>query len=199
MLKNNTIYNAIKTQEKLLKKINSTDLFESLELFEQYLYCCERLTVYLRQVISCFPEIMHKTYTETASAEAYEIYIQQRNESDSQTYIIDLPFLLPNRRTAASAFKRTIVQSLRQAIQKFCQDNSISSIEKASVSFISYYAPSESRKMRHDNDNVEISCVLNALTGFLIPDDSSLCCDLHILSRLGDHSFTRITIIETEL
>ena len=196
MFDGKVIENALKTQENLLKAAQQSNEIEVRQIFEEMLFSNERLTVYLRQSISMLSEETADFENEDSSAEAYGISIRKEIFNQKSAYVIDLPFLLPNRRTATTYVKRTIIAALRKQLSSFCRENCVTPLDKASVTFVSFYAHSANRKLRHDNDNTEVSSVLNALTGLLIPDDSSLCCDLHILSRSHNKSFSRVVVEE---
>ena len=198
MFDGKVIENALKTQENLLKAAQQSNEIEVRQIFEEMLFSNERLTVYLRQSISMLSEETADFENEDSSAEAYGISIRKEIFNQKSAYVIDLPFLLPNRRTATTYVKRTIIAALRKQLSSFCRENCVTPLDKASVTFVSFYAHSANRKLRHDNDNTEVSSVLNALTGLLIPDDSSLCCDLHILSRSSNKSFSRVMIEQTD-
>ncbi len=185
---------ALREQQRNLDKLRKSDDRFRLELLENMLYSCERLTVYLRQCISMCPNTIMSNELHGLSEQQYDITVESEGEGETRAFFITIPFLLPNRRNAATGFKRTIADSVCISVLRFCRLNNISPLRTASVTFISYYAPSEERKMRHDNDNTEISIILNALTGLLISDDSSLCCDLHLLSRTAKKSYTKIII-----
>ena len=196
MFDGKVIENALKTQENLLKTAQPSNDIEARQIFEEMLFSNERLTVYLRQSISMLSEETADFEYGDSSAEPYEISISKEIINQKPAFVIDLPFLLPNRRTATTYFKRTIVAALRKQLSRFCRENKVKPLGKASVTFISFYSQNTNRKLRHDNDNTEVSGVLNALTGLLIPDDSSLCCDLHILSRSHNKSFSRVVVEE---
>ena len=196
MFDGKVIENALKTQENLLKAAQQSNDIEARQMLEEILFSNERLTVYLRQSVSMLSKETTDFENEDSSAEAYGISIRKEIINNKPAYVIDLPFLLPNRRTATTYVKRTIIAALRKQLSSFCRENCVTPLDKASVTFVSFYAQSANRKLRHDNDNTEVSSVLNALTGLLIPDDSSLCCDLHILSRSHNKSFSRVVVEE---
>ena len=162
---------------------------------KKLLQSLEKETVMLRQIISRCPNFFHREYPRNYFRN-FDILICYEPICGRKRYVINLPHLLPNRRDLLTNFKRSIVDALKCEIMEYYENNRPEIIERASVTFINYYAPSINRQLRHDNDNTEISSVLNALTGFFIPDDSNLCCDLHILSRDAESSYTKIIIEE---
>ena len=181
----------INTERTLIQRLKYSEHKTQGELFEKLLCLAEKQVVVIREYLSAI-SVSKPDKLLCFDADSGEINISIKPNTGS--YIITLPFLLPNRRTSTTYFKRSIADSLRSALKIFCDKNSVRPFEKASVTFVSYYTPSAERKMRHDNDNVEISVILNCLTGLLISDDSSLCCDLHILSREADRSYTKIVV-----
>lgn len=187
---------AYQNQERLLNKLNKSDIKSESYMLEQLLSVCEREIVFIRQSLSNLSLIKPRDNNLAAncSCRYYGIVINDLSNTSRRKYLIELPFLLPNRRTAATNFKRTLVKCLRENLKSFCDIHNIQPLDSASVTFISYYIKSAERKMRHDNDNTEISAVLNALTGLLIADDNSVCCDLHLLSRTAVISSTKIII-----
>lgn len=187
---------AHQNQERLLNKLSNSDLMAEADILEQLLSEHEREIVFLRQALSDFYLInpKDKNLNADCSSRYYGIVIKDLSSTSHRKYLIELPFLLPNRRTAPTNFKRTLVKSLREDLKRFCDIHNVQPLDNASVTFISYYIESSERKMRHDNDNTEISAVLNALTGFLLADDSSTCCDLHLLSRTALLPSTKILI-----
>ena len=195
MFDGKVIENALKAQTNLLKTTQQVNDIGAKQALEELLLSNERLTVYLRQLISTLSDET-VCFKDEDFEKAYEISICKEIINQKPAYVIDLPFLLPNRRTATTYLKRTIVAALRKQLSRFCRENKVKPLGKASVTFISFYSQNTNRKLRHDNDNTEVSGVLNALTGLLIPDDSSLCCDLHILSRSHNKSFSRVVVEE---
>ena len=194
MLELKALKKALMEQQRNLDKLRKCDDRFRLEHLEDMLYGCERLTVYLRQCISMCPQAILTDGFNDLSDQQYGISVDSKGVGAERVFFVTLPFLLPNRRTAVTGFKRTIAEAVHNAIFRYCKAHDASPFDKASVTFISFYAPSEERKMRHDNDNTEVSVILNALTGLLISDDSSLCCDLHLVSRTAEKSYTKIII-----
>lgn len=186
----------INTERTLIQRLKYSEHKTQGELFEKLLCLAEKQVVVIREYLSAI-SVSKPDKLLCFDADSGEINISIKPNTDD-SYIITLPFLLPNRRTSTTYFKRSIADSLRSALKIFCDKNSVRPFEKASVTFVSYYTPSAERKMRHDNDNVEISVILNCLTGLFIPDDSSLCCDLHILSREADRLYTKIVVKSKE-
>lgn len=183
-----------KEQEKLIGIIVRKDSLIAGVTYEKLLESLEKETVYLRQLIS----MCSSGFNEQCNLpdNKYEISVKSEQYSGKRRYILELPFLLPNRRSSKTNFKRTIVSDTHHSILEYCKKVHPKMIRNASVTFINYYAPSVHRKLRHDNDNTEVSAVLNTLTGFFIPDDNSLCCDLHIISREGEKSYTKVIVEE---
>lgn len=186
------------SQGKAIRKLEHADAINMRKHLEELLYMVEKESVYLRYLISLMPDANSDLHYPDSFKDNYNIAVNMDCIDGQTAFVIDLPFLLPNRRTATTEFKRTIAESLRFVLRSFCKKNRVLPLQKAVVTFVSYYAPSEIRKLNHDNDNAEISVVLNTLTGLLIPDDSSLCCDLHILSVESNKSFTRIIVQNKE-
>ena len=182
----------INTERTLIQRLKYSEHKTQEELSEKLLCLAEKQVVVIREYLSAISiSKPDKLLCFDSDFCEFNICIKPYTEG---RYTITLPFLLPNRRTSTTYFKRSIADSLRSALKIFCDKNSVQPFEQASVTFVSYYSPSAERKMRHDNDNVEISVILNCLTGLLISDDSSLCCDLHILSREADRSYTKIVV-----
>ena len=186
------------SQGKAIRKLEHADALNIRKHLEELLYMVEKESVYLRYLISLMPDAYSDLQFPEIFQNNYNIAVNMDCIDGQTAFVIDMPFLLPNRRTATTEFKRTIAESLRFVLRSFCKKNKVLPLQKAVVTFVSYYAPSEIRKLNHDNDNAEISVVLNTLTGLLIPDDSSLCCDLHILSVGSNESFTRIIVQNQE-
>lgn len=181
-------------QRNLILNINKRSTQISSLFHERLLDSLEKETVYLRQIISMCPnEFRRRGFF---PRNRYEIIINSEEVNGQVRYIIELPFLLGNRRNPLTNFKRTIASDTHTDVLNFYREKNPKMIENASVTFINYYAPSVHRRLRHDNDNTEISSILNILTGFLIPDDSCLCCDLHILSREAEKSYTKVIVEE---
>lgn len=186
----------LKQQEKKIIKLSDIKNENKREALEKLLCIAEKQVVVIREYLSAISVSKpDKLLCYDSDFCEFNICIKPYTEG---RYTITLPFLLPNRRTSTTYFKRSIADSLRSALKEFCDKNSVQPFEQASVTFVSYYSPSADRKMRHDNDNVEISVILNCLTGLMIPDDSSICCDLHLLSRDSDRSYTKIVVKSKE-
>ena len=182
-------------QLKMLSKLERSDPKAEQELLEKLLALVERETVVVRQMLSECAVVIERESFFDSSADNYGISIIKNLNNGHPVYIARLPFLLPNRRTAATDFKRTIAKSFRAALRKFCVENGVTPIERASVTFTLFYK--ETSRQRPDADNIEISAILNQLTGLLIADDNAGCCHLHIPSRQTDGlcpSYTQIII-----
>ena len=182
-------------QLKMLSKLERSDPKAEQELLEKLLALVERETVVVRQMLSERAVVIERESFFDSSADNYGISIIKNLNNGHPVYIARLPFLLPNRRTAATDFKRTIAKSFRAALRKFCVENGVTPIERASVTFTLFYK--ETSRQRPDADNIEISAILNQLTGLLIADDNAGCCHLHIPSRQTDGlcpSYTQIII-----
>lgn len=196
MLDINSIEKINKMESVVIQRIKNSNSETKRGLLEKLLLSAEKLTVITRECLSmCSERKAEDLIFIDAKNGEFNISIKS-DKNDS--FIITLPFLLPNRRTAATYFKHSLIESLRDSLKIFCKRNHVIPFQYASVTFITYYSPSSTRNSRHDNDNSEISIVLNALTGFLIPDDSSLCCDLHILSREAEEPYTKIIVSNRE-
>ena len=182
-------------QLKMLSKLERSNPEAEQELLEKLLALVERETVVVRQMLSERAVVIERESFFDSSADNYGISISKNLNNGQPMYIARLPFLLPNRRTAATDFKRTIAKSFRAALKKYCIENGVAPFDRASVTFTLFYK--ETVRQRPDADNIEISAILNQLTGLLIADDNSACCDLHILSRQTADmrpSFTQIEI-----
>ena len=117
------IENALRAQENLLRTAQQSNAIDARQMLEEMLFSNERLTVYLRQSVSMLSEETVDYENEDSSAEAYEISIRKEIINQKPAYVIDLPFLLPNRRTATTFFKRTIVAALRKQLSNFCREH----------------------------------------------------------------------------
>ena len=133
--------------------------------------------------------MVRREYLMEQIADAHEITVEKRKN----VITITLPHLLPKAtRPRSSEF---IIQPLHYALQKHCSENEVSKFNECTVCFVHIYDENLSLSRIRDYDNVETRSVLNAVSTFLMTDDSGRLCDVFHTTKLGKYSCTQIHIM----
>ena len=113
-------------------------------------------------------------------------------------YRIVLPALLPNKRKRKIDFRNAITNAISESVIRFCKDNKIYPLRHATVIFVSHYC--NETKIMTDSDNLESSCVINALSGVLISDDHPGVCSTHFTVKKSPDQvcLTEVYVVDYE-
>ena len=128
--------------------------------------------------------------------EAMGISVEQLTEFEFPVYKISLPMLLPNIRRKKADFNDAVTGTVKDAVRRFCAENSISPFDYATVILLSYCS---SPQMMVDNDNKEASVIQNGLIGCFLTDDSPMVCNnVYYCKTVEDDFRTEIYIVDSE-
>lgn len=131
------------------------------------------------------------------SSELLGISVSEEVFNNTSVYHITLPLFLPNKRSSWELFKKTIAQSVNSCVTDFCRNNNVLPIKNSAVLFISWYG--KDKIYINDNDNKEMSIILNAISGIngLITSDNGVECSTHCESHANScNNHTDIYITE---
>lgn len=129
------------------------------------------LLIALYDAIPSVPQNLYRLEQDTL-----QITIEQLQYSFPAFRIV-LPALLPNKRKRKIDFRNAVTNSISESLIRFCKENKICPLRHATVIFVSRYG--HETKIMTDSDNLESSCVINALSGVLITDDHPGVCSTH--------------------
>lgn len=204
------IFDNLKETQKLMKRANS-DLEKTLlnlesENFdtasdeaEEALYRLEKALIRHRTTVFeiniNFPQKRKKIENELASILEIDIDVMK---IPFTVYKITLPFLLSNRRSNWSQFKKSIAFTFQSYLESFVRENEVEILDKAAVIFVSSYNRFTT-KYCSDNDNKEEADILNVITDYLIQNDDGESCDvLNISSKTMDKTCTTVYVMSQE-
>lgn len=204
------IFDNLKETQKLMKRANS-DLEKTLlnlesENFdtasdeaEEALYRLEKALIRHRTTVFeiniNFPQKRKNIESELASLLGIDVDVMK---IPFTVYKITLPFLLSNRRSNWSQFKKSIAITFQSYLESFVRENEVEILDKAAVIFVSSYNRFTT-KYCSDNDNKEEADILNVITDYLIQNDDGESCDvLNISSKTMDKTCTTVYVMSQE-
>ena len=132
-----------------------------------------------------------------ASAEILGINVERKYCDNNTFYHITIPIFIPNKRSSWELYKKTIGLSVGFSISDFCKRNSVTPISNSAVLFVNWY--NNNKIYINDNDNKEMSIILNAISGIngIIKSDNGVACSVHCESYISEsNSHTDIYVTE---
>ena len=145
----------------------------------------------LYDLLPCTP---HRA--EIIETDALQITVNKMAEFDFPVYKITLPYLMPNKRERKSYYKNAITNTVANAVDLFCKNNEIDQFNYATVFFVSSY---ENQSLNVDNDNKEVTSILNGLIGRFIVDDRASSCDIaYHYQKIDSGAKTEVYISDTD-
>lgn len=191
--------NALKGQISLYDKLQTVETDEYREIIESMMRRAERMNLSLCRALAFLSGKIPGSEQVSDPLCIKDIYACMILDGIQPAVQIDLPFLLPDRNSATQEIQQRILMLVRGEADKLCWQGYCRLFDRATVTFINYFSPGSEEKKTYDSGNIEINSVLSAIAGLLIPEDISMCCDLKILSREAQYTFTRIIIKENLL
>ena len=103
-----------------------------------------------------------------------------------------LPMILP---TKAKAKAEYLFEPLFFAMENFSRNESVLMKEKAMMCIRFIYDRNNKKIPRGDHDNKEVKQVIDAISAFVVPDDSDNYLSLCMISSEGEYSHTEVYVM----
>ena len=105
---------------------------------------------------------------------------------------VTLPMILP---TKAKAKAEYLFEPLFFAMENFSKSEEVFINEKAMMCIEFVYDKNNKNTRRGDHDNKEVKQVIDAISSFVVPDDSDNYLSLCQISREGDYNHTKVYVM----
>lgn len=105
---------------------------------------------------------------------------------------VTLGKLLPHKKN--TRLKPLFYQEMYRAIYHFIRKEGLKVFSDAVIIIKNVYHEKKKHFIR-DNDNVEVSVIINTLGAYFLPDDAGQYCDLFMCSDFRDHVGTEIFLV----
>ena len=105
---------------------------------------------------------------------------------------VTLPMILP---TKAKAKAEYLFEPLFFAMENFSKCEEVFINEKAMMCIEFVYDKNNKNIRRGDHDNKEVKQVIDAISSFIVPDDSDNYLSLCQISREGDYNHTKVYVM----
>lgn len=100
--------------------------------------------------------------------------------------------LLPHKKN--TKLKPLLYQTMYTAIYQFIKDEGLVVYDNAVIIIRNIYDQKKKYFIR-DNDNIEVSVIINSLGSYFLPDDAGQYCDLFMCSDFRDYNGTEIFLV----
>ena len=108
-------------------------------------------------------------------------------------FIVTLPSLFPKKQISKSS--EFIIDPLYFALDRYFGYNKIERFRECTVCFTHIYSENTPTKRIRDYDNLEAKKVLDAVSTFIMTDDSGAFCNIYHSSEYGKQDCTEISIM----
>ena len=105
---------------------------------------------------------------------------------------VTLPMILP---TKAKSKAEYLFEPLFFAMENFSKSEEVFINEKAMMCIEFVYDKSNKKICRGDNDNKEVKQVIDAISSFVVPDDSDNYLSLCQISTEGEYNHTKVYVM----
>ncbi|MCL2775949.1 MAG: DUF6100 family protein [Oscillospiraceae bacterium] len=185
------IENGISQIQRILKttKINFMAFPETYEqLTSEAAMKIERIACKFRHIIYSTTNITKPALMQKVS-EAHGIEI---NYTDN-IFSVTLPSLLPKKHKPMNS--EFIVDPLYYALEKYCSITKIERFRECVVCFAHIYSEDTPTRRVKDYDNIEAKPVLDAVSIFVMVDDSGRFCNVYHMTEYGKKDCTEVTVM----
>ena len=172
---------------KLLRYIDKLERLITDENYQDFEYIAECFMCYVREMMANVKQESKKEIL-IKCADSMGITIQKKGE----ILEITLPMILP---TKAKAKAEYLFEPLFFAMENFskCEDVFINERVMMCIEFI--YDKSNKNIRRGDHDNKEVKQVIDAISSFVVPDDSDNYLSLCQISSEGEYNHTKVYVM----
>ena len=105
---------------------------------------------------------------------------------------VTLPMILPTKAKAKAEF---LFEPLFFAMENFSKSESLFINEKAMMCIEFIYDKNNKNSPRGDHDNKEVKQVIDAISAFVVPDDSDNYLSLCQISSEGEYNHTKVYVM----
>ena len=108
-------------------------------------------------------------------------------------FTVTLPSLLPKTRRAMNV--EFIYEPLYYALERYCAETKIEKFRECVVCFTHIYSGKKPKIQVRDYDNVEKKQVLDAISTFVMTDDSGALCDVYNTIEYAEKDGTSVSVM----
>lgn len=149
---------------------------------------CELITCRMRHLLYGSTDTRKETYLASAGV-VQGIHIK---ESDG-VLEITLPCLLPKRKQRQST--EYLIDPLYFTLSQYSDNNKLPKYKQCVVCFSHIYSEKFHNRRIRDYDNLELKQLLDAISTFIMEDDSGLLIDAYNTTEIGESDCTRISVM----
>ena len=185
------INNSISQIQRMLKtiEINFMAFPETYEMLtSEAAMNIERITCKFRHLIYSTTNITKPALMQKVS-EAHGIKINYTNEIFSVT----LPSLLPKKHKSMNS--EFITDPLYYALEKYCGITKVERFRECVVCFAHIYSEDTPTRRIKDCDNIEVKPILDAVSTFVMVDDSGKFCNVYHMTEYGKKDCIEVNVM----
>jgi len=149
----------------------------------------EKIACRLRHLVYAGTSIKKEDYLNSAGI-MHGIEIKYENEIMEITF----PCLLPKRKQRQSS--EFLFDPFFFTLSRYADKNPIPKYQHCIVCFSHIYNRELPSRRIRDYDNLEMKQILDAISTFIMADDSGLLCDAYNTTELGEMDCTRVSIMD---
>lgn len=172
---------------KLLRYIDKLERLITDENYQDFEYIAECFMCYVREMMANVKQESKKEIL-IKCADSMGISIQKKDGILEVT----LPMILP---TKAKSKAEYLFEPFFFAMENFSKSEEVFINEKAMMCIEFVYDKSNKKNCRGDNDNKEVKQVIDAISSFVVPDDSDNYLSLCQISTEGEYNHTKVYVM----
>ncbi len=172
---------------KLLRYMDKFERLIADENYPELEYIAECFMCGLRDILANVKQESKKEIL-IGCADSMGITVQKKDDILEVT----LPMILP---TKAKAKAEYLFEPLFFAMESFSKKESVFIKEKAMMCIEFIYDKNNKNIRRGDHDNKEVKQVIDAISSFVVPDDSDNYLSLCQISSEGEHNHTKVYVM----
>ena len=184
--KNHTPKHEVDTA-KLLRYLDKFERLIADENYSELEYIAECFMCALRDIMANVKQESKKEIL-IKCADSMGITIQKKDD----VLEVTLPMILP---TKAKSKAEYLFEPLFFAMESFSKTESLFMKEKAMMCIEFIYDKNNKNTPRGDHDNKEVKQVIDAISSFVVPDDSDNYLGLCQISSEGDYNHTKVYVM----
>lgn len=170
-------------------------MYENFELDEANKYAmkledtAERLVLTARELPVCTWKVGAKEEVENQYSDILKIKI---GFTQTGFFAVILPFLLPKKESGSAIY---VKQNLYTALSKFFKDKPYLKMKDVFIVYRHVYDELRPERRERDHDNIEINTTTDAISTFILEDDSAKICNHCYMSAVGNEERTEVYIV----
>ena len=174
-------------RKSLLKYLNKFEDCIMNEAYDELEYTAECFICRLRDILANEKQESRKEAL-VKCADSMGITVQKTNG----VLEVTLPMIIPTKKKAKAEF---LFEPLFVAMEKASSNESFFINEKAMMCIEFIYDKNNKNIPRGDHDNKEVKQVIDAISAFVVPDDSDNYLSLCMVSSEGEYNHTKVYVM----